>query len=502
MKPAAHPRSFSAARRWGIMFSVVVSMAAVAALVVMANYLGARHFERYYLSARAGQKLSPLTTGLLRSITNDVKVVLYFQKSDALYNDIDDLLKEYEVENPRISVQTVDYVTDATGAEKIKLAYKLGDKKDRVILTAGAKPPVVLPGDLFARSKITLSGDATADASGKQKFDRHYTQFNGESLLDGALLALISDRRLQAGYVQDHGEKPLDGQDDFDFAEFDDVLAGCNLQTVYLKLTGTNPIPAECNLLIIAGPEKALGAEEVAKVRAYLAGGGKLLVLFNCLQRGRTGLEPLLADWGVVVGDDIVTDPDKEIVPPAGHEDALPIIAVDEFNTRSDLIRPLANTRLLMYAPRSVAAKPVSGDNAPTVQELARTGPRGVIHYNSTGAAVPGGNVPLMVSVEKKNIHAGIENGVTRIVVAGDSLFLGNTPMNSDENANMDFARLAVTWLVGQTTMMQNVGPRPMVEYKLSMTRAQMNSVRWIFMGAMPGGILALGGLVWLRRRR
>jgi len=38
--------SFSRGRRWAIFFSVLVSMVAVAAVVVMVNYLGARYFLR------------------------------------------------------------------------------------------------------------------------------------------------------------------------------------------------------------------------------------------------------------------------------------------------------------------------------------------------------------------------------------------------------------------------------------------------------------------------
>ena len=48
---------------------------------------------------------------------------------------------------------------------------------------------------------------------------------------------------------------------------------------------------------------------------------------------------------------------------------------------------------------------------------------------------------------------------------------------------------------------MQGIGPHPVKEYKLTMTRAQMNTVSWLFFGAMPGAILVFGGLVWFRRR-
>jgi LPXTG-motif cell wall-anchored protein len=34
------------------------------------------------------------------------------------------------------------------------------------------------------------------------------------------------------------------------------------------------------------------------------------------------------------------------------------------------------------------------------------------------------------------------------------------------------------------------------------MTQVQQRQVRWLLLAALPGGVLALGGLVWLRRRK
>jgi LPXTG-motif cell wall-anchored protein len=38
--------------------------------------------------------------------------------------------------------------------------------------------------------------------------------------------------------------------------------------------------------------------------------------------------------------------------------------------------------------------------------------------------------------------------------------------------------------------------------FRINLTKAQLQSFQWILLGAMPGTILALGGLVWLRRRK
>jgi cytochrome c-type biogenesis protein CcmH/NrfF len=34
------------------------------------------------------------------------------------------------------------------------------------------------------------------------------------------------------------------------------------------------------------------------------------------------------------------------------------------------------------------------------------------------------------------------------------------------------------------------------------MSKTQMQTVQWVLLGAMPGGVLLLGGMVWLGRRR
>ena len=82
-RPSSPSASFSARRRWGIFFSVLVSIAAVVALFVMFNYLGARYFLRFNWSPKTTPKLSPRTLGLLQSITNDIKVVIYYDKNNS-----------------------------------------------------------------------------------------------------------------------------------------------------------------------------------------------------------------------------------------------------------------------------------------------------------------------------------------------------------------------------------------------------------------------------------
>ena len=67
--------SFSLLRRWAIGFNVVVSAALLFAIVVMVNYLAARHHARFQWAHAGRLALSPLTREVLNSLTNDVQVV-------------------------------------------------------------------------------------------------------------------------------------------------------------------------------------------------------------------------------------------------------------------------------------------------------------------------------------------------------------------------------------------------------------------------------------------
>ena len=72
-----------------------------------------------------------------------------------------------------------------------------------------------------------------------------------------------------------------------------------------------------------------------------------------------------------------------------------------------------------------------------------------------------------------------------------------------DSGANHVFAGLALNWLMDRPEiLLSGITSRPIKEYKLMMTQSQMRSVQLLFLGGMPGAVLFIGWLVWLRRRR
>jgi ABC-2 type transport system permease protein len=482
------PPSFSPGRRWKIGLDVVVRTMLVLAVVVMVNYLGSKLYGRFYLSSQTQVKLSSRTLSVVRSITNHVTVTVYYDSTDDWYPTIVALLNEYRSANPRIAVKTVDYLRDAGEAQKIKEQYKLSsaEDKDLVIFDDGGHVKIV-NGEALTQVKLEQVPNAT-----EREFRRKPVAFNGEMMFTAMLLAVENPKPLKAYFLQGHGEPSLSGSGDMEYQKFGGVLAENYIATSPLQLPGESTIPDDCNLLIIAGPSAALPETELQKIDQYLAQGGRLFVLLNKFsEKHSTGLEPILQKWGVNVIPDVVEDPNNTMT---GQD-----VIVYDFSSHP-AVNPLVRFRLQLVLPRPVAKVEWKNPpaDAPRVDELAFSGPGSTLVGDP--AAAPR-SYPLMAAVEQKPVPgAANTRGTMRMVVVGDSFFLGNHYIEG--GANRDFAGYAANWLLDRTVLLEGIGPRPVKEYRLMMTREQLAQARWLLLAALPGGVLIFGWLVWLVRRK
>lgn len=482
------PASFSPGRRWAIGFDVVVRTVVVLAVAVMVNYLGAKFYGRFYLSSQTQVKLSSRTLSVIHSITNHVAVTVYYDKTDDWYPTIIALLNEYRSANPNISVKTVDYNRDPGEAQKIKAQYKLSSATDKDLVIFDCDGHVkTTPGAALTQVKLEQIPNAT-----QREFRRKPVAFNGEMAFTAMLLAVENPKPLKAYFLQGHGEPSLTESGEQDYLKFGRTLAESYIATEPLTLLGDKPVPDDCNLLIIAGPQTAFSETELQKVDQYLQQGGRLFVLFNYFSlKHPTGLEPILARWGVNVINDVVQEPNNT----TSHQDVI----IYNFNPHT-FVNPLTQLALQLILPRPIMS--VNWQNppadAPKVTELAFSTPQSTLAGDPTAAPR---SYPLMVAVEQKAVP-GVANsrGTTRIVVVGDSFFLGNRQIESA--ANRDFAGYAANWLLDRTALLEGIGPRPVTEFRLTVTDAQQTKVRWLLLGALPGGVLVFGWLVWLVRRK
>jgi ABC-type uncharacterized transport system involved in gliding motility auxiliary subunit len=261
-------------------------------------------------------------------------------------------------------------------------------------------------------------------------------------------------------------------------------------------------VPGECAAVMSASPRTTFLPGESAALRAYLRRGGSALFLFDLGFVLEPGLESLMADLGVRVEQEVVIDPlshyqtDPEMVavagydphpitrtisltfypgirplslgPPAGEVKILPLLA----SSRDSYVRPVQPVEARMAA--SAAAK--SDAVAETAAPVAGSRVLGV----AAEGMLEGGTHPL------------------RAVVIGDADFASNSffPYMS----NSDLLLSAVRWLVRED---QGVAVRTRVPVPplLLLTAAQQKVVFGLLVILLPSAVVALGSLVWWRRR-
>jgi hypothetical protein len=300
-----------------------------------------------------------------------------------------------------------------------------------------------------------------------------------------------------------HGEHAPESQEDSSgYLNFARLLSDGGAEIDLLNTLEDRDVPDDCALLVIPGPEKRFGQNELQRIDKYLKQGGRLLVTFNHVARPRPpmGLEGLLANWNVDVGMNVVQDR-------ANEKSSEGSVLIAKNFGQHPIVRPLLRASLEMVLPRSISSKAIGASraDAPKATELVFTSERGIavgrINEKGIGDVEREGAIPLAIAVEKGGIQGvAADKGATRIVVVGSSVMFANAPL-AYQAANADFATLIVNWLLNRDALLMEIPPRAVKEYTLSITEHQMRTLRWIFMFGAPATALLIGGIVWLRRR-
>ena len=492
--PADNPETRSGPSKTGAGFNVTLSSLALLAIVIMVNYIALRNPAYYSLSKDRFQPLSPVTMQMLTGFTNDVDIIVYYDPEAPLFTQIETMLRQYREANRHVRIETVDYIQKPARAEEIRTRYQLGSQVQNAVIFAN--------GDNVKIVKRSELSDYNVDelVSGRTKQVRRKS-FKGESVFTAALLSVLRSDRPMVAYLTGYGNfhNPTNFTSDTGYGRFSQLLRDHNASVGALSLAGTNDIPAVCKLIVVPGVETEIPGDHLNKLDRYLESGGRMLMLFK--YGSRSGIERLLYRWGVQVEDRQVVDRARS------DRDTLVLVGGEGYSNH-EIMRPLTQSGapIGLAVPRPV--KSLSNQNAadgPQVTILASTSPQGIAisDYRKGIRHDPRnderGIIPLVVAVEKGDI-VGFNEGSTRMVVIGDSHSFNNQFLSSPY-ANHDLAWNTVSWLLDQSRLLGGIPPRPVTEFQINLTDKNLQSLQWILLAGIPGGILLIGWIVWLRRQ-
>lgn len=468
-------------RRWLAGLNLAATLALLFALFLLANFIANRRYVRIDLTKTKIAALSDKTRQVLTHLQEPVKIIVFYQPEHRLYELVRDMLKEYERVAPKLSVEYVDPAQDRARALQLAKQFEI-DRENLVVFEAGTRHKYLSDTDVAEYDYGSL-------ASGGQP---SLKSFKGEEAFTSALLGVTQTAQPLVWVTKGHGEKVLDDPESVGLSQFKRYLDKENMQVEAATLLEQAEIPQEVGALIIPGPTRRFAEQELLQLAAYLERGGRCLVLIDPL--ANTGLDGLLARWGVELGQDIVVDPARQ----------LPFVSAANLFVTTYTKHPIVEKMqtLMTLFPLTRAVQPVKNlkDKDITVTKLAMTSESGwgetdtgsTTFKFSAGTDVKG-PVPIAAAAERPSTTP------TRLVVIGDSDFVANAQLQNV--GNLDLALGAIHWLVAQEQLI-GIGPKPLESIKLNLSAAQMHGMLWLSLGALPGLSVLLGiGVWWLRRQ-
>lgn len=467
--------------------SATAGIVLAVALAGMVNWLGFRHYVRGDWTSSKIYSLSDKTKNVLKGIKDDVRVVVLMTPSTPLFAETKELLSRYEAVSPRLKVEFIDPERDPLRTKQ--LAQEFG--------VSAANTVVFATGD--RKKYVTSDQLADYDYSGMQMGQPPKLKgFKGEEQFTSAILGVVSPKVPKIYFVTGHGERDPDSTGEDGMSQLRELLKRDNLEVSKTTLL-SGSVPADCDLLVIAGPKTPLTDVEKSTLSGYLEKGGRALVLLDPVlakQQRPSGLEEFLKAYGVLVNDDLVIDPARKL--PFFD---LSAVYVTDFRSHA-AVDGLQGLAVLLPVARSVTTTTATGA---TSTILLTTSDKGWGETNldllvRTGQAEKDakdtpGPVPLgVVAQSEKDQDKG-----WRLIVFGNSAFAANAQVANAGNANLGLN--AVNWLAKQEQAL-GIAARSPEQVQLFLSASQMRTIFLLSLVGLPAFAIALGVAVWWRRRR
>lgn len=298
-----------ASRRGGAFAAVVVTVSLGVVIMSIASALNVKFRERLPssdLTESGRYTLGDETRKILARIEKDGGRVFatYLERSgpasrtsDALRQMAFEQLKVYGFESPAIVVRRFDELREKDATETYLrsvgvMSTSSGESDDLIVLSYAEAGREVRQG---RQKEVKVEEFAFAKSGSVDGRPR----WLGERVITSAIQELVFVK-LKAYATGGHGERGLGT----DMREIRERLRAQNVDVAERPLDlVTNPtIPADCDLLLVLGPEQRFEPQEEAAVRDWLAKGRALFLALDVDETGtrrETGLEQLLDSYGV-----------------------------------------------------------------------------------------------------------------------------------------------------------------------------------------------------------
>jgi ABC-type uncharacterized transport system involved in gliding motility auxiliary subunit len=489
--PSSLRTTFQGRATFYLAFTILFVVLGIGGAVIV-NYIFYKYPLRFDLTTEKIHSLSEQSTQVLSKLDGSVEVIALYNAKEPMYEVIHQYLERYRYASNRFTYEFVDPLVRQDLVEK----YDIKTGGPRLIL------------------KLKNSSDIVKEERVKVDDER-----NPEEAITTALLKLTStDTKPKICFSTGHGEKTLksatsDGAQPDQASE--DQLNSLSLfakdltiegyQTDTLLLPEKKAIPADCGIVVMAGPRGTIMPDEIDALKKYLDGNGNLLVLVGA--QDTSSLSQLLKGYGIEVGNNTMVSPERRsplevVTNPELYPGNHPIFS--RLTEGYAAIFPMARSVRTLTPPTNVDVTSLVSSSQHAWAEVDNLTGTAKVAFDE-GKDLPG-PVSMAVAAERKSsaptpseTTSGEHTKTMRLVVFGSS-HLAVNPYYSVYQFNRNLVMNTIAWLANEGAGI-TIRPNFRAATVLRLNESQMKFVTFFSIDILPLLILAIGIAIWQTRR-
>ncbi len=446
-------------------------------IILFVNAISIGNYHRFDVTGVAQFTLTSQTKEVLGNLKIPVQVLCFFVPDDSsgAGSYAASLLDEYQNYTDQLKVRTIDPDEHPDQARQYGITYY-----QTVVFETEKGYRLVSPQEILEQAEYTFTS---------------------------AILEVTGVVQKKVYFLIGHDEATI--SEGYSYAKQGLLDNLYKVDTVHLLIT--HRVPEDATALIIPGPQKPLDKSEVEIIQNYLKDGGWVMILINPDFPQEIG--QLLSQWGVEMEEGTVIDPSSYLAPNM----ASPIVPqARDFFGLSTTYFPGATAIIPQegYTPTVIAETlQIYWTNEKTkieLHSLVRTSQDSWLEKDFDPDKKPEFNEGLDL---KGPLNIGFcifpslpENAQepppdfkpTRIVVFGDSDFASNQHFYSGNNGEL-FLNLVNLLTAGKELI--SIERKVLPYRRLVIGPEAENFITYSSIGLLPLVVLAIGGIIWWRRR-
>lgn len=464
----------------------IVFIVAVILVNMLVGYLTDRFVLEFDMTSESLFEISEDTREVLADISEPITITVLaeetaYRDSTNLLAQIYELLQRYEALSG--GMLHVEYINPELNPQLLTKYEELDSPSTNdIIIESSKRFKHLTPTNLYEYQSNSETGES------------YIVGLRAEQRLTSGLLFVQAESIPKALFVTGHGET-------VDLDELKSILTSGNYEVGNISL-GTEEIPDDATMLIISSPTADFSDEEINRLDAFLADGGNAIVSMSMRTTSElTNLERYFEEWGVRYERRAVIDMERCFggIPSYVVPELQPLEGItDQIKTASryaTIPGALQITTLFSENSWRTTVPLMTTSNASYSKDI--TDGTQIVTYDKEEGDENG---PFNVTVLAVETHVdNLDYNYSRILFCNAGL-ITDSALEMQNLLNSQYTAAVVSFMTDETDAVI-IEAKNYEASSLDILGSQVTVLFWVMVIIIPLGILAIGLVIWLRRR-